>query len=287
MPDVPPYQEFATAVPTELSLEVNLDKTKFNLQPWETKLIDSNLNQTTGAVITGVTYNYLASIGITSQGIASKYGGYILTASENRYAGYITLLFAAPKTPEQANTAISTNIETVNGIYWHPILKDLRFVPVSYGFTQTGFSQSGQQGINEAQRYLIRQVYVPGTSSGTRKVTRVFQSPTPFQIPQWDAPLPEEVSFHWINLSGGFPSCLHKRIALEDLIGSIGFQGPAGSSAADYELIKGQVFQATNYTTWLPWCPEDGQKLVNGVWTRTQVEYVPPPLPKTLTKLVS
>ena len=286
MPDVPPYQEFATAVPNELSLEVNIDKTKFNLQPWASRLVYSNLGPQ-GQVITGITYQALAALGLTSQGLAATYGDYVLTSSENRYGGYITLLFASAKAAVQANTPISLNIETRSGIYWDPILVALNFVPVSYGHTQTGFNFSGLQGINEAQRYLIRQRYIPGTSKGTRVVTRVFQSPVPFQIPQWDAPLPEEVTFHWINLSGGFPSCLHKRITLEDLLGSIGFQGPSGSSAADYELIKGQTFDATNYTTWLPWCPDDGQKLVNGVWTRTQIEYVPPPLPKIRTKLAS
>ncbi len=289
MPSGPPDVKVYTtpANPMEVSVEVNVKSDLFAEQPWEDRLVYSNMNPD-GSVTKGVKYNKL--VPFTPQDFVKRFGSYVLTATENRYEGFISLLFAKDKTsdvdgdPNNPNTPVTTNIETRDGIYWNPVLKELRFIPVSYGFSQTGFT-NGIQGVQTAQRYLIRQVYIPGTSKGTRVITRVFQSPVPFQIPQWDVPTPTEVSFHYINLSGGFPSCLHKRLNLQDLLGGTGFSGPIGSSANNYELIVGQDFPATNFIDWDSYIPEDSQKLVNGVWVRTQVEYSPPDKPETILSI--
>ncbi len=289
MPNGPPdVKVYATQTPLEMAVEVNVRSDLFAEQPWENRLIYSNMNPD-GSITKGVKYNTLSPF--TPQDFVARYGTYILTATENRYEGYISLLFSKDKTstvlndPNNPNTPVNTNIETRDGIYWDPVLKELKFLPVNYGFSQTQFNNVGVQGVQQAVRYVIRQVYIPGTSKGTRVVTKVFQGPVPFQIPQHDVPTPTEVSFHYINLSGGFPSCLHKHLSLEDLLGSTGFSGPAGSSTNDYELISGQDFPATNFTDWESYYPDDSQKLVNGVWTRTQIQYLPPEKPATVTSI--
>lgn len=240
---------------------------------------------TKGNVIKGVAYQDLPQALVVGS-LMVRFGSYILTASEDRYAGYITLLFAQDKTDAAANMAVRTNVETRDGIYWDPILKDLRFIPVSYPYTQVNFSPGGTSIVQQAARYVIRQVYIPGTSKGTRVTTRIFQSPVPFRIPQWEAPQPTEVTFHYINLSGGFPSCLHKYLSLEDLLGAIG-DASSGGNTPTPEFIAGQKFAATNFIEWPSFIHSDTQKLVNGVWVRTQEEYTPPDEPATITAVQS
>lgn len=287
MPNVPPVQTYATEVPTELSLEVNVESARFASQPWEDKLIFSNISPT-GAVIKGAKYQDL--IPLVSVDYQQRFGSFILTGTENRYAGFITLLFSKDKTstvlndPNNPNTPVRTNAETKSGHYWHPILKRLDFVPTSFPYTQINFNGGGAQVIQQAARYVIRQVYIPGTSEGTKFITSIFQAPTQFLIPQWESPVPTEVSFHYVNLSGSFPSCLHKTMTLQSLLGTIGYVNSSGPTATP-EVLKGQIFPATNFTGWEEYVLDDSQKLVNGVWVRTQIKVVPPEEPKEITEI--
>ncbi len=287
MPEVKPVQTYATETPKELSLEVNVQSSQFASQPWEDKLVFSNILPN-GSVVKGAKYQDL--IPLVPQDYATRFGSFILTAAENRYAGFITLLFSKDKTstvlndPNNPNTPVRTNAETKAGHYWHPILRRLDFVPTTFPYTQVNFTGAGLQVVQQAARYVIRQRYIPGTSEGTRFVTSIFQSSTPFQIPQWESPVPTEVSFHYVNLSGSFPSCLHKKLTLQKLLGTIGYVDSGGLTATPDE-IKGQTFPATNFTGWEEYVLDDSQKLVNGVWVRTQIKVIPPDEPPEITEI--
>lgn len=180
-----------------------------------------------------------------------------------------TLSFGPNKTADEANTPFRTTTRFGNH-YWHPILKFLRFVPVS-GFPLNSYSNGS---IVSAQQYLVREGYIPAATEGTRFVKEEFLSPIPFGITQWPTPQPTAISYHFLgNLRGSFPECLHKQINIDSLIGLIG-----GSSSG----LEGQIFPATNFTEWAPYVISDEQSLTAGGWYRVKITVYPPPQPKII-----
>lgn len=194
-----------------------------------------------------------------------------------------TLVFARNLTDEQRNTPFRS-LSSFGNHRWPPILKHLSFVPVrDFPLTTQGINQAGQTGTFYAVRYLTREVYIPETNEGSRFVTDEFISPTPFKIPQYPVPTTTSISYHYLNLNGGFPDCLHKKFDLAALIstssGSFG-----GTVSSNYNEIQGQVFPATNFTEWAPYVISDTQELVGGVYYRKRIRVYPPPEPNVIIK---
>lgn len=150
--------------------------------------------------------------------------------------------------------------------YWHPILKELKFIPVQ-GFPLNTYSSGS---IAYAQRYMVREVYIPSVNEGTRFVIEEFLSPIPFQIPKTPTPQPSSVSYSFINIRGGFPECLHEKLDINALLGV----GTAG--------LPGQIFPATNFTDWVPYILSDTQELTAGGYHRIRTRVYPPSRPKAL-----
>lgn len=181
-----------------------------------------------------------------------------------------------PRTAAERQTPFRTSSKFGNH-RWPPILKQLQFIPAR-DFPIT--SQLSDGKTIYANRYLVREVYIPEVNEGSRFVTEEFISDTKFDIPQYPVPTPTSISYHYLNLRGGFPECLHKKIDIKALISTTAsYNGSV--TTANYNELQGQVFPATNFTEWAPYVLSDDQDLVGGVWYRKRIRVYPPPMPKT------
>lgn len=186
------------------------------------------------------------------------------------------LVFARHFSDEQKKTPFRVTSKFGNH-RWPPILKQLQFIQAR-DFPIT--SQLSDGKTIYANRYLVREVYIPEVNEGSRFVTEEFISDTKFDIPQYPVPTPTSISYHYLNLRGGFPECLHKKIDLKALISTTAsYNGSVTTS--NYNELQGQVFPATNFTEWAPYVLSDDQDLVGGVWYRKRIRVYPPPMPKT------
>lgn len=172
---------------------------------------------------------------------------------------------------------------------WPPILKSLRFIlardfPIAAKKTKRGGSPSDPTETVFANRYLTREVYIPAVDEGSRFVIEEFVSETPFTIPQYPVPTTTSISYHYLNLKGGFPECLHKTIRLSNLVTTTSVNNGTLTSS-NYNQLEGQVFPATNFTEWAPYVVSDDQDQVNGIWYRKRVRVYPPPEPNTITNV--
>ncbi len=180
------------------------------------------------------------------------------------------LLFARSRTPEDTNKPFRTLISFGNH-YWHTILLKLEPVLVR-GFplaTQVGNTSSN----TNADRYVMREIYIPAATEGTRFVDEEFISDTPFQIPRWPVPIASAVTYDLINRRGGFPECLHDKLIIK-----------AVSTVSGQRLPK-QVFPETNFTSWRPYTLTDTQSLEQNCYYRKRRRVFPPAMPDEVIRL--
>lgn len=180
------------------------------------------------------------------------------------------LLFAAALTTDQRNTPYRT-ITRFGNHHWHPILKELHPIQIR-GFPYA--TQTGTGTYAYANRYVMREVYIPAVTEGSRFIEDEFFSDIPFSIPQYPTPCPAAVNYSFLNMRGGFPECLHKRIDIGALVSTLG--GPP---------IPGQIFPATNFTEWQTYILSDRQELTSSGYYRKRVRVFPPPVPRIITSL--
>lgn len=272
MPDVPPAQLIATEVLSELSLEVNVDSSKFLTQPWQVQLVVGNIDSN-GNIITGTKYGQIPS-GIGPQGASPQYKDYTLTKVSQRYAGYITLTFAAPKTDQQKFTPFA-NSYTFGNFYWHPILDALVFIEdrTFPRFTQGG--RSGSSATLTGPTYYVRQGYRPSINEGTRFFKREYFANTPYILPAFMVPHPSSVAYDVPGLRGSFPECLHPEINIPN------FQTTnAAFVAGDYAVasgaLQGQHFPATNFEDREPYIFSGDAKFQSGGFYMATLMAIPP-----------
>lgn len=278
----------AAEVLNELSLEANVDSTKFITEPWEDKLIVSNIDAQ-GNLITGVRYQDLMPL--VTQSAAQKFGTYRLTNVINRYAGYITLSFAKHKddTVIDPVTGLTEKMTpyretpTFGNHYWHPILQSLVFIE-DHNFPRSTYGgRGGQSAIVTGPTYYARQIYQPSVSEGTRFLKKEYFADTPFLIPSFLVPIPTSVAYDLPGLRGSFPECLHPKIlipATQTATASFVAGNQGGASSA----LRGQRFPETNFTEWRPYIvsAEQGQK--NGGWYMATILVIPPLQPDRIIR---
>jgi len=190
-----------------------------------------------------------------------------------------------PRTATERQTPFRTSTKFGNH-RWPPILKELSFslardFPLVTQAPKRAQAQDSMQTVF-ANRYLVREVYIPEVNEGSRFEIEEFTSDTPFDIPQHPVPTTTSVTYNYLNIRGGFPECLHKRIDIGNLISTVASYG--NSTITDtYNELRGQVFPATNFTEWAPYVVSDEQEFVNGVWYRRRIRVYPPAVPETIT----
>jgi hypothetical protein len=139
--------------------------------------------------------------------VADGYGDYLYTGTQDAEDG-LWLLFAKPKTAAEALTPFRRYTKKFGNHYWHPILVDVVIVADVGRVIAT-------PGPNGTTRYeyphVMRKIYIPPVSEGTRFIMEEGVSPTPIVIPQKRVPMPGNVSFDFGDVHGDFPECLHGR----------------------------------------------------------------------------
>lgn len=206
---------------------------------------------------------------------------YLGQGDDSQHSGQ--LVFSMNKTVEEASTPFRTVIECKNH-RWPPVLKRLIPVPVS-GFPLSTQTTNGTAlGTSFATRYRMIEFYIPEVVEGTKFITDYFTGPRPFAIPQHQVPLPTSVSYDLINLRGGFPECLHKKIDFGELLGTTNSQYGATVSN-DYQVLQNQVFPATNFVDWEPYVLSDTQEFIGSCYYRTRVRVFPPEQPPAIRRI--
>ena len=231
---------------------------------------------TSSMPILGTTYSASA---IQPKVQEAAYGSYICTAV-NSSGGRWYFYFSKNKTTAEALVPYKDPAERFGNHYWPPILKRVDFKKSKMPATvNTG------DGVRRAVKYYDEVTYIPSADTGSLFLTREFISPTEFHIPQWPTPLAGSVSWSFPT-QGSFQECLHDDIEIQNLKESDSTYSASGAQVtSDVGLISGVSFPATNFKTWLPHILSDSQsKTAVGSWHRTQIEVVPPPLPKAQRK---
>ena len=263
MPQQPPFSSsptheiLDTPVNQEWALKVWIDRGVFAADP------DKLANTPDGTA-----YQDFPQ-GVLPMDFIRGWGTYQFFSNENGPpgSGKIALIFGKHKTDSQKKTPFRTTTRFGNH-YWHPVLKEIRFIPVS------GFPI--YSGNVPAQRYLVREVYIPEMNEGTLFVTEEYFAPTPFSIPRHPVPTPTAISYHFLGgLRGSFPSCLHDTIDIAAQAALIG-ASPTG--------LEGQIFPKTNFKEWAPYVVSDEQNRVEAGYHRIKVTCFPPSPPKVITK---
>ena len=198
-----------------------------------------------------------------------EFADYVYTSQGEDTKDGATVLFAKDKTAAEANTPFRTTKRFGNH-YWHVILVKLTPVLVE------GFPLSAQVGSTNtnanANRYVMREVYIPSANEGSLFVEDEFTSPRPFAIGSNKVPIPAAVSYDLISRRGGFPECLHDRLTIPSI--------PTTGSHS----LPAQTFPETNVTTWMPYVITDEQHLTNGVYYRKRTLVIPPAFPEEVIK---
>lgn len=253
-PAAPTHKTVQTPNPSERSLVVMVDEANFaavrGILPAEGTLYGSE----EWRAFFGPRYmKEFADFVYVSQGGDTKDGG--------------SLVFSKNKTEAAANIPFRTTKRFGNH-FWHAILVKLTPVLVS-GFPLS--SAVGASNVN-ANRYVMREVYIPSASEGSLFIKEEFTSPRPFNIGLSAVPISSAVSYDLPNRRGGFPECLHEKIVI-----------PAITTTGSNKLPS-QTFEATNFTTWAPYIISDEQDLKDGVYYRVRTKVFPPQAPEAVIR---
>lgn len=208
------------------------------------------------------------------------FGSYVFVAMGNsQYENHIAFLFCKAKTEQEKNTPFRTTTRYGNHS-WPPILRALGFIPdASFPRSTNVAGPNGQQGIVTGPSYYVRDVYVPGAREGSKFVIEEYFAPTQYTIPQHEAPQPSAVSYDIGGRSGTFPECLHPKIIIPTT--RTGTEKVVGESSGEVSgALAGQIFPATNFTSWEPYVIADDQDFNNG-WHRIKAVVYPPDEPVT------
>lgn len=199
-----------------------------------------------------------------------KFSGfrYLTQLEDTRDGGQ--LLFARALSQKKRDTPFRTTTRKGNH-YWHPIL--LKFIPFPVK-TFPLATQVGTTTIN-AVRYVIREEFVPAATEGSIFKKEEFVSDVPYKIGKSPVPIASFISYDFINRGGGFPECLHDKIIIKNLETTTGNKMP------------GQIFLATNFTTWRPYVLTDDQELTQGVYYRVKITVYPPAFPETVKRFAT
>lgn len=181
-----------------------------------------------------------------------------------------TLVFAKSTSDDERNEPFRTTTSKKNH-YWHPILLELRPILVE-GFpysTTTGTSTN-----TNADRYIMRERFIPAISEGTIFIEEEFTSSSPFEIGRTPVPVPLAITYDLIGRRGGFPESLHGKITIPAL------------TTVSGKSIPRQRFSATNFEVWAPYILSDVQEFTGGVYYRRRIKVIPPALPEEEIRLI-
>ena len=216
--------------------------------------------------------------------VPNPFEGYVLRyiKSEKQDGDFTRMFFGPPTTAEQAAVPVRTS-SYFGDHPWDPILVRLAFIEDrSFPHVTQTMTDAGVSGIRTAPRIYVREIYYPGASKGTRFIVDEFISPTPFNIPRYQTPIPTAVSYDFLGCSGSFPECLHEDIKIPAMTTALQEKLSTGATALG-NALEGQFYPATNFTTWVPYVWKDTQDFKDGVWVRKRIRVYPPPLPELIT----
>lgn len=212
---------------------------------------------------------------LDKQRVSEGWGDYVYTGSSNDIAppGHIALYFAKGKTAEEAAVPFRKYTMKFGNHYWHPILVDV----VVVADTGRVIAMPGPNGTTRYEYpHVMRKIYQPPVSEGTRFVMEEGTSPVPMVIPRHRVPIPGNVSFDFGDVRGDFPECLHGDLEIGPQQTVFAIDNAAKESSSSYAAIAGQNFPATNVTTRRPYVLVHEQEYRNGVWYWWKIRVYPP-----------
>lgn len=217
----------------------------------------------------------------TVTGDSISFGQYVLCGKSRELSpkGAIAFCFGKPKTSdEMVRPFRSTPLSRPHP--WPPMVHKIALIklqglphamPVSDG--------AGNVGTAFAHRYLARAKVTNGADEGSLFITDEFLSPTPFIIPQLEAPQPQPIITSFMGVEINLGPSLHPRLRLGPVQAGTSVVFSTGESVTG-SSVKSQTFEPTNFTEWEPYVLTDDQTFDQslGLWRRTRVT-VHPPIP--------
>jgi hypothetical protein len=212
---------------------------------------------------------------------SGDFGGFVFADAVEAPADWLGFLWVKKKTEAEKAVPFREYTEKVNH-HWPAILLNLKFFQSS-AFPRSTNGPGG--GSIMAFDTFVRYTFIPAQNEGSRVVTKLFLSDTPFKIPQASVPMPDVVSFDFLGVSGSFPESLHRKIVIPPLRTAFAkYSTGGGDQGAAGGVLPGQVFPETNFSTWRSYVLSDTQDYVEGQYVRTQRRVYPPPLPDAVTR---
>lgn len=212
---------------------------------------------------------------------SGNYGGYVYADSAPAPGDWLGFLWVKRKTETEKNTPFRTF--TRNGNHrWPAVLYQLSFIQ-DPAFPASTNGPGGS--IVRAPRVYVRQVFKPEANEGSLFKYEYFLSDTPYKIPPYPAPQPQEVSYDYLNASGTFPECLHGDITIPAMRTAIAsYTVAGGDQAAAGGVLGGQFFPATEpFEDWIPYVVSDEQQFQDGQYNRLKITVYPPILDNITT----
>lgn len=210
-----------------------------------------------------------------------EYGNYVYADSAESPGEWLSFLWVKHKTETEKNTPYRSF--TKNGNHrWPPVLYSLKFIQNSaFPVSTNGPGGSIIRGV----RPFVRQVFKPESNEGSLFKYEYFMSDTPYNIPPYPAPQPQEVSYDFLGVSGTFPECLHRKIVIPPMRTAIAqYSVGGGEAGAAGGVLGGQTFPATEpFEDWIPYVVSDEQTFAEGQYNRVKVTVFPPILDNITT----
>jgi hypothetical protein len=254
------------------------DPSEIGLSVWEHSLY---LNPSQIPTI-GQTFK-TTSFALKGRVTQNGFGDYLYSGNA-KMDGRMVFYFNKPKSDAEKQTPFRST-KTLGQHSWPPILKFLAFQQDSSFPRTTNTVIKNQTAIVIAPRYYVKEGYIPGARDGTTFIKDEFFAPTPFVIPRYPAPMPTRVSYDILGIKGSFPECLHDEIKIPATkTGTYVIYGDTVNASAG--TVGGQIFPATNFTTWRRYVLDDQQSFQEngGGWYRVRITVIPPPEPELIVQ---
>lgn len=211
-------------------------------------------------------------------GRVANYGQYIYTGPGEAPPGYSAFYFGPINQnlddPQRTTSDFGNHPwpEVLYRIDWYPD----RSFPIA-----TPNTDGTNLGMTIGNRYYERRLRKPSANEGTLFLTYEYFNALQFDIPQHPTPITTEIQWEFLGQRGSV-DCLHPKIIIPAKQSATQSYYSAGN-ISEIGYAADQVFPATNFEDWAPYCIHDQQDFVNIGWHR-KVVFVNPPQSPDLIK---
>lgn len=221
-------------------------------------------------------------------GTSEGYGDFVFTQMEGPDAqGRVGFTFLQDKTDDELWTPFETVMEDVPEPWDTVVLSIEPYADVTAPETGEIVEEDGSISTFNKLVWKARLRYIAGGTFLTRKITKQYFGPRPFEFPRKSGPVPRALH---LELPGGrtidFPECLRDEIVIRPMQTTT-VKTASGGAVGLNGVMREQIFEATNFITWQRHVKTQRQQQVLGGWLAIVEELLPPDQPEPEEDTVS